>query len=128
MVVKSRSWPRRITATAGGSAASPVLVPFTIYARKIDGIIFEIPPSFQDATYETGLALQIPKGTPFVPWYVVYGAEQWLFLDDFHAFVPMPYELPTKRNTTETFVVELRGYTTDPTNTHTAQIVIITED
>jgi len=128
MVVKSRSWPRRITATAGGTAATAVTVDFNIYARKIVGIIFEIPPAYQYSSYESGLAIQIPKGTPFIPWYSVYGVEQWLFLDDFHTYVPLPYELPTKKNTTETFTVRLSAYTTDPTNTHTAQVVIITED
>jgi hypothetical protein len=127
LAVKSRSWPRRITATAGGSAGSPVTVDYNIFARKILGLIFEIPPAWQDSSYESGLAVQIPKGTPFIPWYTIYGAEQWLFLDDFHAYVPMAFVL-SKKNITETFTVQLKAYTTDPTNNHTAQVVIITED
>jgi hypothetical protein len=107
----------RIHAAANTTKAAPTKTTFKVRGIRILGIMLDIPAGFMSSTVDTGFSLWI--GTEQV--WPTYG--EWIQMEDFHAYVPFRYKLDMYDKD-----ATVRAYSTDTTNDHYGEMVIITED
>jgi hypothetical protein len=109
-----------ITAKHGSTIAVPTVTSFKVRGKAIIGLLLDIPQGMQGSPYgniTTGFQLIIDTETIWPT------AGQWIILDNFHAYVPFRYKLDKYEKD-----ATINAYTTDNSNDHTGELVVVTED